>query len=48
MIILTEYKYNTRTLQCVLEKQERKSVWVYTLDLYVLVTEKRYNMHGLK
>ena len=26
-----EYKYNTRTLQCVLEKQERKSVWVYAL-----------------
>ena len=43
-----EYKYNTRTLQCVLEKQERKSVWVYALDLYVLATEKRYNMHGLK
>lgn len=36
-----EYKYNTRTLQCVLEKQERKSVWVYALDLYVLATEKR-------
>ena len=33
-----EYKYNTRTLQCVLEKQERKSVWVYALDLYVLAT----------
>ena len=33
-----EYKYNTRTLQCVLEKQESKSVWVYALDLYVLAT----------
>ena len=41
MIIITdEYKYNTRTLQCVLEKQERKSVSVYALDLYVLATEK--------
>ena len=35
-----EYKYNSRTLQCVLEKQEHKSVWVYALDLYVLATEK--------
>ena len=43
-----EYKYNIRTLQCVLEKQERKPVWVYALDRYVLATEKRYNMHGLK
>ena len=34
-----EYKYNTRTLQCVFEKQERKSVWVYALDLYILATE---------
>ena len=31
-----------------LEKQERKSVWVYALIRYVLTTEKRYNMHGLK
>ena len=42
MIIITGFVaiYNTRTLQCVLEKQERKSVWVYALDLYVLATEK--------
>ena len=39
--IFEQPSYNTRTLQCVLEKQERKSVSVYALDLYVLATEKR-------